>query len=324
MRLGTLDLGTHPVLLAPMEDITGPAFRLICREAGAAMVYSEFISSEGLIRNAMKSTVKLRFSEAERPMALQLFGADEKVMVEAARMAMEEQPDVIDINWGCPVRKVVSKDAGAAMLKDVPRMIRITSAVVRVVNRPVTVKTRLGWDEKSKNIVEVAERLQNTGISAITIHARTRQQLYGGKADWTLIGEVMNNPRMNIPVIGNGDIDNPVQAREAFDRFGVAGIMIGRAATGRPWLFKQIRHLLDKGETLPEPDMDTRTSLCRRQLLESLKWKNEKTAVLEMRKHYSGYFKGLPFFRDFKLKLMQAATKEEVLSLFDLIREHYA
>lgn len=319
MKISKINLGERPLLLAPLEDVTDSAFRLLCRSFGADMVVTEFVSSEGLIREAKKSHNKLIFSEQERPIAIQIFGHDPDSMREAALIAAEASPDVIDINFGCPVRKVINKGGGADLLRDVPRMISITKAVVSVSKLPVTAKTRLGWDEDSKNIVDIAQRLQDCGIAAITIHGRTRAQLYKGQADWTLIGAVKNNPAMHIPVIGNGDVNSPEKAKEMFDRYHVDGIMIGRAAIGNPWIFKQIRTFLDQGAMLQPPDVEERISICKTHLENTIAHKGERQAVLEMRKHYSQYFRALPHFKDYRMQLLTYRTYDEIVVLFDSI-----
>lgn len=324
MKIGQLDLGQFPVILAPMEDITDPPFRLICREMGADAVFTEFIAADGLIRDVAKSVQKLDFSENERPLAIQLFGSSVEAMREAAIVAMEAKPDFIDINFGCPVRKIVNKGGGAALLQDIPLMLQITAEVVKAVNIPVTVKTRLGWDEKSKIIVELAEQLQDTGISALTIHGRTRSQMYSGSADWTLIGEVKNNQRMHIPIIGNGDITGIESALKARDVYGVDGIMIGRAVVGNPWVFRDIKHFLRTGETLASPDVKERVAVCRRHLSDGIKWKGEIIALLETRRHYSHYFKGLADFKSYRMKLMLAESTELVFNILDEIEQHYS
>lgn len=315
MKLGNAILREKPVMLAPMEDITDPSFRSLCKEFGTDFMYTEFISSDGLIRDGAKSIRKLDIYLDERPIGIQLYGHITDAMVEAALMAEEARPEVIDINFGCPVKKIANRGAGAGMLRNVPLMIEMTTAIVKAVSIPVSVKTRLGWDEESKNIVEVAERLQDTGICAITIHGRTRAQFYRGMADWTLIGEVKNNPRIKIPVIGNGDVDSPEKAAEMFNRYGVDGIMIGRAAVGRPWIFRDIRHYLNTGELLPEPNVRQKTEWARKHLELSLKHKEGKRAILELRRHLSNYFKGLPNFRDTRLKLVTTDDPAEIISL---------
>ena len=299
-----------PVYLAPMEEVTDPPFRHLCKEFGADLLISEFISSDALSREVEKSIKKMHFEEGERPFGIQIFGHDEESLTAAARIAESASPDFIDINWGCPVRKVVTKGAGSAILKDIPKMVRLTRSVVDAVKLPVTVKTRLGWEECDKPIVEAAERLQDVGISAITIHGRTRAQMYGGTADWTLIGQVKNNPRMHIPVIGNGDIDSAEKAMEYKQRYGVDAIMVGRAAIGNPWIFKQIKDYL-KGQAPTLPNYDERVRICLRHLELSIQWKGERTGILEMRKHYANYFKGIPHFKEKKIRLMSALSYEE-------------
>jgi putative TIM-barrel protein, nifR3 family len=303
-----------------MEDITDPSFRMICKFNGADFMYTEFISSDGLIRDGDKSVRKLDIYDAERPIGIQLYGHLINAMVEAALIAEEAKPELIDINFGCPVRKIANRGAGAGMLQNIPLMIEMTSSIVKAVKLPVTVKTRLGWDEENKTILTVAEQLQDAGISAITIHGRTRAQFYKGTADWTLIGEVKNNPRMQIPVIGNGDIDSSVKAREMFDRYGVDGIMIGRASVGRPWIFRDIRHYLDTGELLPEPTVNEKADLALLHLEKSLEYKEGKRAIYEMRRHLSNYFKGLPHFRETRLKLLTTLEVEEIKSILAEIK----
>ena len=323
MKIGNISLGERPLFLAPMEDITDPSFRNICKINGADFMYTEFISSDGLIRDGEKSVRKLDIYDFERPIGIQLYGHLIDAMVEAALIAEEAKPELIDINFGCPVRKIANRGAGAGMLQNIPLMIEMTSAIVKAVKLPVTVKTRLGWDDESKTIVTVAEQLQDKGISAITIHGRTRAQLYKGTADWTLIGEVKNNPRIKIPVIGNGDIDSPVKAREMFDRYGVDGIMIGRATVGRPWIFRDIRHYLETGELLPEPTVSEKTDLALLHLEKSLEYKEGKRAIYEMRRHLSNYFKGLPHFRETRLKLLTTLEVEEIKSILAEIKENW-
>ncbi|NTW31183.1 MAG: tRNA dihydrouridine synthase DusB [Bacteroidetes bacterium] len=323
VKIGNIELGEFPVLLAPMEDITDTSFRRICKQFGVDLMFTEFISSEGLIRNAVKSTRKLVLLEEERPIGIQIFGHDINSMILAAELAEQARPDLIDINFGCPVRKVVSKGAGAAMLKDIPKMIEMTKAVVKSTSLPVTVKTRIGWDEKTCNIVDVAEQLQDTGIKALTIHGRTRSQLYTGKADWTLIGKVKNNQRMYIPVIGNGDIDSPQKALEMKQKYNIDGIMIGRAVIGNPWIFKQIKEFLKTGKQAQYPDITERTDICREHLILSVEQKGERTGVLEMRTHYSGYFKGLENFKQFKTALMQSISFVETEEILLKIKEYY-
>ncbi len=323
MKIGNVDLGRFPLLLAPMEDITDPPFRLICREMGASAVVTEFIAADGLIRDVEKSLRKLDFSNAERPVGIQLFGSSVEAMVNAARVAEEAEPDWIDLNLGCPVRKIVNKGGGAALLQDVPLLLEITRQVVKTVSLPVTVKTRLGWDEKSQIIVSLAENLQDLGIAALTIHGRTRAQLYSGVADWSLIRQVKENPRMVIPIIGNGDIKDVPSAIYARDHIGTDGIMIGRAAIGNPWIFKDISHYMETGETLPEPTLENRIDTCVRHVSESVKWKGEMSGMLEMRRHYSHYFKGLPDFKPFRMKLMTLVQFDDFLQVMNEIRNQY-
>ncbi|PID93056.1 MAG: tRNA dihydrouridine synthase DusB [Bacteroidetes bacterium] len=319
MKIGSLTFQSPPIVLAPLEDITDLPFRKLCKEQGADLVYTEFISSEGLIRDAVKSTVKMTLEEAERPVGIQIFGHDIDAMRRAAQMAEASNPDLIDINFGCPVKKVVNKGAGAGMLKDIPKMVALTKAVVETVNKPVTVKTRLGWDHTDKPIVEVAERLQDVGIQALTIHGRTRSQAYRGEADWSLIGAVKNNPRMHIPIIGNGDITHGAIAQEKMERYGVDGIMIGRAAIGYPWIFAEIKHYLRTGEELPPPSLTERTDMCSRHLSEEIQRKGERRALMEMRKTYSHYFKGIAHFKPYRLRLMEAVTIAQVQHLLEEI-----
>ncbi len=318
VRIGHIELGEFPLLLAPMEDVSDPPFRVLCKEQGADMMYTEFISTEGLIRNAEKSLKKLEFFEEERPLGIQIFGADIEVMTGCVEIIQEANPDLIDINFGCPVKKVVCKDAGAGILKDIPRMVKLTSEIVKSSKLPVTVKTRLGWDDNSRNIVEVAERLQDVGIAALTIHGRTREQMYKGSADWTLIGEVKNNSRINIPIFGNGDVDGPQKALEMKNRYGVDGVMIGRASIGHPWIFREIRHFLETGEELATPTIEERVSVCRAHLEKSIAWKGEVLGVLEMRRHYTNYFKGLPNVKHYRNLLV---TEKEPQALFDVLNE---
>lgn len=317
MKIGTIKTGEKPLILAPLEDVTDSAFRLLCRRFGADMVVTEFISSEGLIRDAEKSMKKMVFEEAERPVAIQIFGHNPESMRQAAIMAQQANPDIIDINFGCPVRKVTMKGGGADLLRDVPRMEAITKAVVKAVSIPVTVKTRLGWDEGSKNIVEIARRIQDCGIAAITIHGRTRAQMYKGEADWTLIGEVKSNPEMHIPVIGNGDVDSPQKAKQMFGQYNVDGVMIGRAAIGNPWLFRQCREFLSSGVIIPAPELEERIEICKAHLEHAIVIKGERRAILEMRKHYSGYFRMIPHFKPHRLKILTCNTYNEILRTFD-------
>jgi len=318
VKIGNIELPEISVWLAPMEDVTDPPFRQICKRLGADVVISEFISSEGLIRDARKSTIKLDFNKDERPFGIQIFGHNINSMCSAAEVASSAHPDFIDINWGCPVKKVAEKGAGAGILSDIPKMIRITESVVKSTNLPVTVKTRLGLDEKNKPIVDIAERLQDVGIKAITIHGRTKAQMYKGEADWNLIGEVKNNARMKIPVIGNGDITNALVAKEML-KFGVDGIMIGRASIGNPWVFDEVKSFLFRNELLNPPPIEERVKICREHLLKSIEWKCEKLGILEMRKHYSGYFKGLKDFKDRRIKLVTSSNLDEILETLDSI-----
>ncbi|MFO7671919.1 MAG: tRNA dihydrouridine synthase DusB [Bacteroidales bacterium] len=323
MRIGDVELGEHPLFLAPMEDITDPSFRYLCKKSGADVMYTEFISSDGLIRDGAKSLKKLEIFNYERPMGIQLYGHTIGSMVEATHIAVQAKPEIIDINYGCPVRKIANRGAGAGMLANIPLMMEMTRAIVEASALPVTVKTRLGWDDSSKIIVEVAERLQDLGISALTIHGRTRAQMYKGKADWTLIGEVKNNPRMTIPIIGNGDITTPVEAREAFERFGVDGIMIGRAAVGKPWIFGHTKHYMERGELLPDPTVSEKVDMAKLQFEKSLEFKSEPVGIFEMRRHFSNYFKGLPHFKEIRLKLLTTLDVQEIFSLLEFIRERY-
>lgn len=330
MKIGNIDLGDKPVLLAPMEDVTDASFRIICKECGAAMVYTEFIPSDGLIRDAAKAIAKMKTGENEAPIGIQIYGNNPDAMVEAARMADNAVEiagghgcDLIDINFGCPVSKIAGRGAGSGMMREPDKMVMITKNIVNAVKKPVTVKTRLGWDDNSKIIVELAERLQDTGIQALTIHGRTRCQMYKGEADWSLIGEVKNNPRMNIPIIGNGDITNPIKAKEAFDRYGVDGIMVGRASFGHPWIFSEINHYLQKGELLPPLSVIERVKLAKRQMDLSLDLKGPITGIFEMRRHLSCYFKGLPDFKETRIKLVTTMDAQEIYDTLDLIAEKW-
>ena len=311
--IGNIDLGEFPLLLAPMEDVSDPPFRRLCKMHGADMLYSEFISSEGLIRDAIKSRQKLDIFDYERPVGIQIFGGDEEAMALSAKIVATVNPDLVDINFGCPVKKVVSKGAGAGVLKDIDLMVRLTKAVVNSTTLPVTVKTRLGWDEQSINIEEVAERLQDVGISALTIHARTRSQMYKGHSDWSYIAKVKNNPRMHIPIFGNGDIDSPEKALEYRNKYGIDGIMIGRAAIGYPWIFNEIKHYFATGELLPSPTIADRVEAAKNHLLWSVEWKGERQGVVEMRRHYANYFKGIPNFKEHRHKLVTLDASEEVV-----------
>ena len=320
MKIADIFLGNRPLFLAPMEDITDPSFRMVCKKHGADFMYTEFVSSDGLIRDGQKSVRKLDIYDYERPIGIQLYGHLTDSMVEAALIAEEAKPELIDINFGCPVKKIANRGAGAGMLRNIPLMIEMTEAIVKSVKLPVTVKTRLGWDDDSKNIIEISERLQDVGIKALTIHGRTRAQLYKGNADWTLIGEVKNNPRIKIPIIGNGDIDGPLRAKEAFDKYGVDGIMIGRATVGRPWIFRDIRHYLNTGEFLQEPTVNEKADIALFHLDKSLEYKEGKRAIFEMRRHLSNYFKGLPHFKEMRLKLLTAIEADDVKIIIDEIR----
>ena len=319
--IGNIDLGEFPLLLAPMEDVSDPPFRRLCKMHGADMLYSEFISSEGLIRDAIKSRQKLDIFDYERPVGIQIFGGDEEAMALSAKIVATVNPDLVDINFGCPVKKVVSKGAGAGVLKDIDLMVRLTKAVVNSTSLPVTVKTRLGWDEQSINIEEVAERLQDVGISALTIHARTRSQMYKGHSDWSYIAKVKNNPRMHIPMFGNGDIDSPEKALEYRNKYGIDGIMIGRAAIGYPWIFNEIEHYFATGELLPSPTIADRVEAAKNHLLWSVEWKGERQGVVEMRRHYANYFKGIPNFKEHRHKLVTLDTSEEVVKALDNVLE---
>jgi tRNA-dihydrouridine synthase B len=306
-----------------MEDITDPSFRMVCKMNGADFMYTEFVSSDGLIRDGRKSVKKLDIYDFERPIGIQLYGHLIDSMVEAALIAEKAKPELIDINFGCPVKKIANRGAGAGMLRNIPLMIEMTEAIVKAVRLPVTVKTRLGWDEESKNIVEISERLQDVGIQALTIHGRTRVQFYKGEADWTLIGAVKNNQRMKIPIIGNGDIDSPVKAREMFDRYGVDGIMIGRATVGRPWIFRDISHYINTGELLPEPTVNEKAGLALLHLEKSLEYKEGRRAIFEMRRHLSNYFKGLSHFKETRLKLLTAVEVDDIRRIINEIREKW-
>lgn len=323
MRIGNIDLGEKPVLLAPMEDVTDPSFRLICKEQGADMVYTEFVSADALIRNINTTTRKLSINEAERPAAIQIYGKEVAPMVEAARIAEAAGPDVLDINFGCPVKKVASKGAGSGMLRNIPLLLEITRAVVDAVKIPVTVKTRLGWDCNSKIIVELAEQLQDCGIQALTIHGRTRSQMYTGEADWTLIGEVKNNQRMKIPVIGNGDITTPEKLAEYYDRYGVDGIMVGRASIGAPWIFREMKHFLQHGTLIEPIPAREKMALLRRQIRESIDRIDEYRGILHIRRHLAAtpLFKGIPNFRETRIAMLKASTYTELDEILTFIEE---
>jgi nifR3 family TIM-barrel protein len=323
IKIDKIELPDFPLLLAPMEDVSDPPFRYVCKQNGADLMYTEFISSEGLIRDAIKSRQKLDIFDYERPIGIQIFGGDEDAMAMSAKIVDAVQPDLLDINFGCPVKKVVCKGAGAGVLKDVDLMIRLTTAVVKSTTLPVTVKTRLGWDDKSINIMEVAERLQDVGVKALSIHGRTRAQMYKGDADWTLIAAVKNNPRIHIPIFGNGDIDSPEKALEYRNTYGVDGIMIGRAAIGNPWFFNEVKHYFKTGEKLPLPGIIEKVQVCKTHLIKSCEWKGEKLGVVEMRRHYTNYFKGISHFKETRLKLVTIDHLDDLLNLLDEISERF-
>ena len=326
MKIDNIELGKYPVLLAPMEDVTDPAFRLMCKQFGADLVYTEFVSSDALIRQVNKSMQKLTICDEERPVAIQIYGRDAGSMTEAARIVETVNPDIIDLNFGCPVKRVAGKGAGAGMLQNVPLMLDIVRSVVNAVKTPVTVKTRLGWDESSKIIVDLAEQLQDCGIKALTIHGRTRAQMYTGEADWALIGEVKNNPRMHIPIIGNGDITTPERARECFDRYGVDAVMIGRASFGRPWIFREVKHYLETGEHLPTLTFDERMDILRDEVNQSVARLDERRGILHIRRHLAAtpLFKGLPDFKQLRIAMLRAETIEELSYIFEQIKKQYS
>lgn len=324
VKIGNIQLPDFPLLLAPMEDVSDPPFRRLCKMHGADLMYSEFISSEGLIRDAIKSKQKLDIFDYERPIGIQIFGGDEEAMELSAKIVDAVQPDLIDINFGCPVKKVVCKGAGAGVLKDVDLMVRLTKAVIKGTNLPVTVKTRLGWDESSINIDEVAERLQDVGVQALTVHARTRAQLYKGHSDWTHIARVKNNPRITMPIFGNGDIDSPEKALEYKNKFGLDGMMIGRAAIGYPWIFNEIKHFFETGEHLPAPTLADRVEAARNHLTWAIEWKGEKLGVFETRRHYTNYFKGIPNFKEYRTKMVSNDDAKDVFAALDEVKEVYA
>lgn len=324
LQIGNLKIEGKPLLLAPMEDISSPSFRYICKYFGADMMYTEFISSDGLVHDGKKSLRKLEILDSERPIGIQLYGHLMEPMIEATKMATAANPEVIDINYGCPVRKIANRGAGAGMLRDIPKMVEMTRAVVNSTHIPVTVKTRLGWDEDSKNIVEIAERLQDVGIQALTIHGRTRSQFYKGQADWTLIGEVKNNPRMHIPVIGNGDVDSPQIAAQMFNRYGVDAIMIGRATVGRPWIFKEIKDYIENDKLWEGPSLREKVSLARLHLKKSLEEKGHPRGIFEMRRHFVHYFKGLSHFKNFRIQLLTTTDENEIDDILTRIEDIYA
>jgi tRNA-dihydrouridine synthase B len=324
VRIGKTEIGEFPLLLAPMEDVSDPPFRYVCKQHGADLMYTEFISSEGLIRDAAKSLQKLDIFDYERPIGIQLFGSEIDSMREAAIISTQAQPDLIDINYGCPVKNVACRGAGAALLQDIPKMVRMTSEIVKSTHLPVTVKTRLGWDEKTKNVTDAAERLQDIGIQALTVHGRTRVQMYKGEADWTLIAEIKNNPRIKIPIFGNGDVDSPEKALRMKNTFGVDGIMIGRASIGYPWMFNEIKHYFKTGAHLPAPGIEERVSVCRTHFVKSLEWKGPVTGIHEMRRHYASYFKGLDHFKEYRTRLVTSDSADEIHSILDEIKEKYS
>lgn len=324
VKIGKLELGDFPLLLAPMEDVSDPPFRYVCKQQGADLMFTEFISSEGLIRDAAKSVQKLDIFEYERPIGIQLFGSDIDSMREAGIIADQANPDLIDINYGCPVKAVACKGAGAALLQDIPKMVQMTDAIVKIANRPVTVKTRLGWDDNTRNIIEVAERLQDVGISALSIHGRTRAQMYKGPAQWELIGEVKNNPRIHIPIFGNGDVDSPEKAKFLKDTYGVDGLMIGRASIGYPWIFRDIKQYLLDG-TLPDaPGISERVDICLVHLQKSIAWKGHFSGIVEMRRHYANYFRGLDHFKEYRMKLVTSNDLSQISDLLEEIRMRYS
>ncbi|MGH1339741.1 MAG: tRNA dihydrouridine synthase DusB [Aureispira sp.] len=323
VKIGDVELGEFPLLLAPMEDVSDPPFRALCKKAGCDMMYSEFISVEGLIRDADKSVMKLDIFDYERPIGIQIFGSNIDSMIRATEIVEEANPEVIDINFGCPVKKVVCKMAGAGILQDIPRMVKLTEAVVKATNKPVTVKTRLGWNDETIFIEDVAERLQDVGIQALSIHGRTRKQMYKGEADWTKIGNIKKNPRIHIPIFGNGDINSPEKALEYRHKYGVDGIMIGRAAIGYPWIFREIKHFFATGEHLPPPTIEERVAAAREHLEKSIVWKGEKLGILEMRRHYTNYFRGLRGVKAYRSQLVTANGVEQVFDLLDEVQHVY-
>jgi len=323
VSIGPIQLPDFPLLLAPMEDVSDPPFRAVCKENGADLMYTEFISSEGLIRDAIKSRQKLDIFDYERPVGIQIFGGDEEAMALCTKIVDTVNPDLIDINFGCPVKKVVTKGAGAGVLKDLDLMVRLTEAVVKSTNLPVTVKTRLGWDESSKNIHEAALRLQDVGVKALAIHGRTRVQMYKGEADWTLIGEIKNDPRIHMPIFGNGDINSPEKALEYKNRYGVDGIMIGRAAIGYPWIFREMKHFLATGERRADPTIEERVEVARQHLIKSMQWKGPIAGINEMRRHYANYLRGLPNIKEYRNKLVRITTQNEIEEVLDEIKDKY-
>lgn len=324
VKIGKVELGEFPFLLAPMEDVSDPPFRALCKEQGCDMMYTEFISVEGLIRDATKSVQKLDIYDEERPIGIQIFGAELDSMMRAAEIVEEAKPEVLDINYGCPVKKVVNKLCGAGILQDIPKMVELTKVVVNSTKLPVTVKTRLGWDENTKYIDEVAERLQDVGIQALSIHGRTRKQMYKGEADWTLIGKIKENPRIKIPIFGNGDIDSPQKAMEYKNRYGVDGVMIGRASIGYPWIFREMKHYFATGEMPPPPTVEERVNAARQHLRHSIEWKGQTLGILEMRRHYTNYFRGFPHIKKFRSQLVNTLEPDELFGTLDAIEENYA
>jgi tRNA-dihydrouridine synthase B len=323
VKIGNLELRKEPLLLAPMEDVTDRMFRRLCKHYGADLMYTEFVSSDALVREVDKTLKKLVLDDNERPVGIQIYGKEIDSMVEAAKIAEEARPNIIDINFGCPVKKIASKGAGAGMLRDIPKMIAMTSAIVKAVNTPVTVKTRLGWDDNSKNIVDIAEQLQDSGIQALTIHGRTRAQMYSGEADWTLIGQVKNNIRMTIPIIGNGDISTPEKARQYLNRYGVDALMIGRPSIGRPWIFREVRHYLDTGNLLPSPTIPEHVEMIREQVNKSVEWLGERRGILHSRRHLAITFKGLDHFRPLKIKMLRTENINELNAILDEIAKRW-
>lgn len=325
MKIANIDLGFQPVFLAPMEDVTDPAFRMMCKHFGADMVYTEFVSADALIRSINATMRKLSISNAERPVAIQIYGKDKEAMVEAAKIVEEAHPDIIDLNFGCPVKKVAIKGAGAGLLRDIPKMLDIASSVVKAVKIPVTAKTRLGWDNNNLIIEQLAEQLQDCGIQALTIHGRTRAQMYTGEADWTLIGRVKENPRIHIPIIGNGDITTPERAKECFEKYGVDAIMIGRASFGRPWIFREVKHFLQTGKPMPPLSASEKLNILKQEVNESIEMLDERRGILHIRRHLAAtpLFKGIPNFREMRIAMLRAATKEELFTLFDTIEKCY-
>jgi nifR3 family TIM-barrel protein len=324
VKIGNIELGNFPLLLAPMEDVSDPPFRAVCKENGADVMYTEFISSEGLIRDAAKSTQKLDIFEYERPIGIQIFGSNIDSMKQATEIASSANPDIIDINYGCPVKKVACKGAGAGILQDIPKMVEMTAEIVKSTNLPVTVKTRLGWDDKTKYIEEVAERLQDVGIQALSVHGRTRKQMYKGEADWTLIGNIKNNPRVTIPIFGNGDIDSPEKAKLYKETYGVDGIMIGRATIGNPWFFNEIKEYISSGLKLQPPTISQRVDVCKRHFEFGIKWKGDVLGIVEMRRHYSNYFKGIAHFKDYRTRLVSTMDQNEIIAILDEVAEKFS